>query len=463
MRHCLPACVDCSGFVFAIVERIRAMAETTTPPSGDDTIRIFEETDLGTKWSLLESGLLTVIEEKPTTNFAIFCTKDFSEVCTDYQSRFAQSFWSVIDKDLNGTFHCQYDYTGGRVTPKVSWSCFKLKRVHSATDYNWKQPSLHITWDHQTGRQVVYLFDFLPATKGEQDEFLKSLPTPDARKHNPFAWHAAFSRVVLEQYNEAYWNVRDLVRDHEKTRRFHINNKDFFPELHDIARHAFHYSEIIDIAEHTMTRLVQEQIRWRDEDGDAIRGAGGIAHWLNPHQELLLAQKAAVAHKARSKSLNERLLNEINLGFNLVLQADSTMMKTIAFVSMVYLPATFVSGLFGTNFFDFDSPTGKWAHSHFWLYWAVAVPLTMITMGTWGAWHRRAALQKLWDASYASMQRRLTTAHDPAQGDAITDGAVADADSAQVQKEGIEMGVLRRFVRAPTTMMRRNVRRQETV
>jgi hypothetical protein len=88
---------------------------------------------------------------------------------------------------------------------------------------------------------------------------------------------------------------------------------------------------------------------------------------LDPHQELLLQQKAAYALKARSKSLNERLLNEINLvwkltlqlrlehnecgygltekpqGFNLVLQADSAWMKTIAFVSMVYLPGTFVS------------------------------------------------------------------------------------------------------------------------
>jgi hypothetical protein len=162
-----------------------------------------------------------------------FCTEDFDEVRLDYKDLFQPSFWSVIDKDLNGTFHCQYDYTNGRVTPKgmnalsnllafsnkpVSWSCFKLKRVHSANDYNWKQPSLHITWDHKTGRQLVYLFDFLPSAERneEQKKFLSSLPLAEARKHNPFAWHAAFSRVVLEQYDEAYWLVRDRVRDHEK-------------------------------------------------------------------------------------------------------------------------------------------------------------------------------------------------------------------------------------------------------
>ncbi|KAL2846500.1 hypothetical protein BJX68DRAFT_268590 [Aspergillus pseudodeflectus] len=427
------------------------MADNEVPPTVEDTIHIFEET--GSGWNHRGSELAI---DEPTANFAIFCTNHFDKVRLDYKDWFQPAFWSVIDKDLNGTFHCQYDYMGERVTPKVSWTCFKLKRVHSANVYNWKQPSLHVTWDHQTRRQLVYLFDFLPPTNQneEQKEFLSTLPSPEARQNNPFAWHAAFSRVVLEQYDEAYWLVRDRVRDHEKNRRFNVNSKDFFPELHDIARHAFHYSEIIEVAENTLNRLVQEQIRWREEDGAAIHD-GGIGYWLDPHQELLLQQKAAYALKARSKSLNERLLNEINLGFNLVLQADSAWMKTIAFVSMVYLPGTFVSGLFGTNFFDFDSPTpGLWAHSNFWLYWAVAVPLTMATMGIWAAWHRRTDIQQRWDSSYSSMQRKLLMR-------SLAKQNMGNADSA-LHKSGTELSILG-LVRAATTMNRRNVRRKETV
>ncbi|KAL4875900.1 hypothetical protein BJY04DRAFT_201010 [Aspergillus karnatakaensis] len=398
---------------------------------------------------------LAITDGKPATNFAIFCTAKFADV-RDYRDLFLQSFWSVLDKDLNGTCHCQYDYTHDRVTPKVSWSCFKLKRVNSAHDYTWKQPSLHITWDHATGRQVVYIFDFLPLEDQEQDKFLKILPPAEARKHNPFAWHAAFSAVILEQYDEAFWAVRDLVRDHEKNRRFNINNKSFFTELHDIARHAFHYSEIIGVAEHTLSRLIQEQVRWREEDGTAIRDKSGIAHWLNSHQELLLQQKNAVALKAKSESLNQRLSNEINLGFNLVLQSDSAMMKTIAFVSMVYLPGTFVSGVFGTNFFDFDSPTpGEWAHSRFWLYWAVAVPLTLATMGTWAAWHKRNLIQERFDSSYASMQRKFSSR-------GVGKGVMSDRDLEEQRNLGIVM-TPRGLVRAATTMMRRNVRREDTV
>jgi hypothetical protein len=46
---------------------------------------------------------------------------------------------------------------------------------------------------------------------------------------------------------------------------------------------------------------------------------------------------------AEYENLNGARLTENTQGFNLVLQADSAWMKTIAFVSMVYLPGTFVS------------------------------------------------------------------------------------------------------------------------
>ncbi|OJJ62953.1 hypothetical protein ASPSYDRAFT_143050, partial [Aspergillus sydowii CBS 593.65] len=363
-----------------------------------------------------------------------------------YKHLFQEPFWEVIDKDLNGTSHCQYDYTGNRVTPNaLSWSCFKLKRVNTATEHEWKQPSIHITWDHQTGRQVVYIFDFPLSGDRTECNFLKDIPSIEARKHNPFAWHAAFSRSILQEYETTYWDVRNPIRKHERVslpRQRLVPS--FFTDLHDFARHAFHYSEIIGVAENTLSRLIEEQGRWRREDEIAIREGGAIPYWLDSHQELLLQQKNAFALKAKSKSLNERLLNEINLGFNLVLQADGERMKTIAFVSMVYLPGTFVSGVFGTNFFDFDAPSeGGWAHSHFWLYWAVALPLTFATMGVWLAWHRRAWIHQQWDS--------LSLLH-----------GKDNADSGGLQRNGTELSILG-LARAVTGLNRKNVKGKESV
>lgn len=128
---------------------------------------------------------------------------------------------------------------------------------------------------------------------------------------------------------------------------------------------------------------------------------------------------------------------------------DSAAMKTIAYVTLVFLPATFVSvspsffliplfiplftphshatsplpphhvirfrkcnrnrnraqppdyerkqAIFSTSFFTFASSsssssatTSSWAVSpSFWIYWAVAVPLTLATLGCWFFWERR--------------------------------------------------------------------------
>lgn len=136
-------------------------------------------------------------------------------------------------------------------------------------------------------------------------------------------------------------------------------------------------------------------------------------------------------------------------------------MKTIAFVSMVYLPGTFVSvchhrvpryhinltiqGVFGTNFFDFDSPSeGGWAHSHFWLYWAVALPLTFATMGVWLAWHRRAAIHKHLGLLSSWLQRK------------------DEADSEGLQRKETELSILG-IARAATRINRKNIRGKESV
>ena len=65
---------------------------------------------------------------------------------------------------------------------------------------------------------------------------------------------------------------------------------------------------------------------------------------------------------------------------------DNNNMKLIAVVGLVYLPGTFVSGLFGMNFFQFEDQGGyqTWKVSDkFWMYWAITLPLTLTTISIW--------------------------------------------------------------------------------
>ncbi|KAF7540555.1 hypothetical protein G7054_g1228 [Neopestalotiopsis clavispora] len=74
---------------------------------------------------------------------------------------------------------------------------------------------------------------------------------------------------------------------------------------------------------------------------------------------------------------------------------DSTSMKIIALITAAYLPATFVATLFSMGMFEWKSngPDADGAGTasssispDFWMYWAVTIPLTVITLAGWGFW-----------------------------------------------------------------------------
>lgn len=81
---------------------------------------------------------------------------------------------------------------------------------------------------------------------------------------------------------------------------------------------------------------------------------------------------------------------------------DSTAMKTLAAVTVFFLPGTFVAAFFSMPLFRWDERTLS-PHSalsrQFWVYWAVTVPLTVITVTLWFAWmHLQMKLHRARDA-----------------------------------------------------------------
>ncbi|KAI8632766.1 hypothetical protein F5Y19DRAFT_462579 [Xylariaceae sp. FL1651] len=70
---------------------------------------------------------------------------------------------------------------------------------------------------------------------------------------------------------------------------------------------------------------------------------------------------------------------------------DSSQMKSIALVTMVFLPATFVASLFSMTFFDWNSPQGRnTVSSKIWIYFFIAGGLTIVVVGLWLIVIRRA-------------------------------------------------------------------------
>ncbi|KAL3447602.1 hypothetical protein BJX65DRAFT_308012 [Aspergillus insuetus] len=283
----------------------------------------------------------------------------------------------------------------------ISWASFKIRRVVNTSSYRWSQPAILVEKKPEAGRQIVWLIDFL--LPEQQSAFFENLSKRSDRDCSIFSWHTDFTKGILEEYDSSFWPLRDLVRTLEKVPMLEAPVIPLIPTTDPIASSQ---SEPPGIHQAEAFRNNHEIVRH-------------FIH-LDSQSELLALLKRAHPLKTRSKELQERLSNEISLVYNLVSQAlgrdarsDSSTMKALGVVGLLYLPGTFVSGMFGTNFFSFqggsssgpgassDSPNDDWTvSSHFWLYWAVTVSLTVTTLLAWDLWHSRArwtrALRMAW-------------------------------------------------------------------
>lgn len=67
-------------------------------------------------------------------------------------------------------------------------------------------------------------------------------------------------------------------------------------------------------------------------------------------------------------------------------KAEGTSMKIIAALTMVFLPGTFLSSVFGMS----SLKNARW-----WLYIAITIPLTVLVTGAWWGWLNYSEVAKM--------------------------------------------------------------------
>lgn len=267
-------------------------------------------------------------------------------------------------------------------------------------------PDIHYAWHiltfvtyWESGKVARLLcFDNPPQLQNAIEQSLREVPIDDLLAH-PFAFHALILEHVAELYDHAIWQFRDFVRDTERQRLTIENPQPDYTAMHELSRHVMHCTEVLSTALNVMDHIIEELARSQQrplqpfdyDPGPAIR-----------HQKSMLQ----FMHN-RSKAVEDRLKNEINLAFhvtsqhsNLIsmqiahaAQVDSRAMRTISILGLVFLPGTFISAVFSMSFFNFTPATvdqpGRWNVSEkFWLYWAVAIPVTALTVAVWWMWQK---------------------------------------------------------------------------
>ena len=213
---------------------------------------------------------------------------------------------------------------------------------------------------------------------------------------HPYGIHLPFAQLAFQLQSDAVWDIRCAVRDIEKSR---ITSVDF-PKLHDLARHATHVIETLELAVRTLDGIMRDHECWSAgsvvmeiEINECEVDDGGPTSATRTHNRNLWIRNHLAFYRDciqglrdRSIANRDRLQNEIQLSFNIVtqdinraVQSDSSVMKTIALASAAFVPMTFVATIFGMSFFVCSVESGTWNVSdRFWVFWVVALPFTCI-------------------------------------------------------------------------------------
>ncbi|KAJ4379966.1 hypothetical protein N0V86_004272 [Didymella sp. IMI 355093] len=311
---------------------------------------------------------------------------------------------SEVYRKSNGFFDSEAEHDeDGRLVAFCSWHRILVKIVSEkyAKKYKWHEMTFFTRWDPE--HSVVFCIGAGSEFEQIFHETLGRMWT-DLPSASPWTIQLPILEAVIELQDRGVWLIRDVVRNVEKDRSRSTRAHDDFVRLHEAARHTSHCIETLSVSIQTISALQHEIL----EVSPNAQQDQSIHRATKKVQKHVAAQLRMMRNLlARSQSNRDRLQNEIAFAYNMIAQRDSrTMtrlgeaarldgraMRTIAVVTMAFLPPTFLSAIFSMSFFNFqpgqDGGEGEWKVSDkFWVYFAFAIPLTCFTLMVW-FWRQR--------------------------------------------------------------------------
>ncbi|KAI1635585.1 hypothetical protein F4809DRAFT_642332 [Biscogniauxia mediterranea] len=319
-------------------------------------------------------------------------------------------WWTDYCENSNGYFGSEEKKNIDGITGINTWAYFEVKHIHLTLKYRWEKLNFFVRWIPSRKHTVIVVFDAHQLVSERLRKLFQDIDTN--LLGDPFWPYMIVADELVHLQDSAVWAIRDLVRNIETEKRPEGKPEPDYRRLHDIARHAIHVVETLDVANITMDGIISQHESIKDDmpfDRDV---------WRAVHRRLSFFKQIVGSLRCRSESNAKRLENEIQLAFNTVsqydsgvavaigqvAQVDSAAMRTVSSLTLVFLPPTFISAVFSMSFFNFDSGDGKWAVSdQFWIYWACAIPITFITSVLWYFWHKNIT-----PVDHIGLERRRT-------------------------------------------------------
>lgn len=238
---------------------------------------------------------------------------------------------------------------------------------------------------HPLGLHLVVMFQVISSRNSEMSSLIKWLLWIERQLHQGSIFELNGSELFSRYIQLLHKMSRNLITMEHNNQRDASNIEHLLRDHERLGRMAKKHGTNIDHASHGRVR-----------------------------DDLLTLRDLCDGRHRRILNLQRRTSNFVTLLYNLITGHDSTInlriasesakiaqdarkdsvsMKIIAGMTLLYLPATFVCSLFGTNLIALDTSTDTngpvfVVSRLWWLYFAFAVPLTVLTMVGFLLWRR---------------------------------------------------------------------------
>jgi len=194
-----------------------------------------------------------------------------------------------------------------------------------------------------------------------------------------FIWHAmyAWDEALEKLYSYICLMESQIMRSSEMT---------LTRDLHTIQAHQLHYSSLLEDFRKSVEFILNTPNPAMDALSDEDRTMSRKLlekECLNLLIEVERLEKSREMQERRLKNVMNLVFSTVNITDSKRMQdltqaavRDSAAMKQIAYLSMVFLPASFVAGVFGMNVQELSTQTNGTLETYF----AAAFPLTAVTI-----------------------------------------------------------------------------------
>ena len=238
-----------------------------------------------------------------------------------------KDFWEPMQQDASGFFRATEQWRpGNRLESRETWLRLLVKHVSrmdpkaggtakaiddtAKIDYVWHRLGMFGRW-WPGGRFTVFCFDFPEELQSRiKDELHKSQP-PNYLS-TPLGVYTWLLELAMPLFDTSVWKCRDIVRDHEKQRPDIIHGagnrkaEQYYEDLHELARHAVHVTEMLSTAANVVEKMILEQ---KDLDVDLK-----LAYEKKAVLQTLRYLKSLLeGFVPRAQALQQRLTSETNL------------------------------------------------------------------------------------------------------------------------------------------------------